>query len=126
MQNLLKLGRQKIVKDCDVKRHRLVAIAFSRSGCVIATATNRKGEGYISDYSFHAEEFLVRKLRKIKARERYGAIRVLVARLSKTGWASAAPCPGCRKILADYGIKDIWFTDRLTEPLQGGIWKLGT
>lgn len=118
MNSLLEIGSRKIRKDCDVRRHKLVAFAMSKSGCVIATATNRKHSGNVSDYSFHAEEFLVRKLRKLAARERFGPIRVLVARLSKSGWALAKPCNGCRRLLNGYGITDIWFTDRQ------GIFKL--
>lgn len=118
MNSLLELGSRKIRKDCDIRRHKLVAIALSKSGHIIASATNRKHSGNVSDYSFHAEEFLVRKLRKLSARERYGSIRILVARLSKSGWALAKPCNGCQRILKGYGITDVWFTDR------EGIFKL--
>jgi len=85
---------------------------MSKSGKIIASATNRLAEGRISDFSFHAEEFLVKKLRKLSARERYGPIRVLVARLARSGWALAKPCIGCKNILNAYGIDDVWYTDR--------------
>lgn len=112
MNSLLDLGSKKIAKDCDIRRHKLVAIAMSKSGHIIASATNRKHQGNISDYSYHAEEFLVRKLRRLSARERFGHIRVLVARLSRSGWALAKPCSGCKRILNNYGINDVWYTDR--------------
>lgn len=114
LETCLDLGDRKIRKHCDIKRHKLVAMAFSKSGKLIATATNRRGEGSISDFSIHAEEFLVRKLRRISARERYGKIRIIVARLSKRGWAMARPCRGCQKILAGYGIEDIWYTEQFS------------
>jgi len=111
--NALDIGKNKIRKDCSIKRHKLVAMAFSKSGYLICTETNRKGSGNVSDFSIHAEEFLVRKLRKLSARERYGKIRVVVARMAKSGWAMARPCGGCQKILSDYGITDIWYTQRI-------------
>lgn len=111
--SLLALGSRKISKDCDIRRHKLVAIAMSKSGHIIASATNRKASGRVSDFSFHAEEFLVRKLRKLSARERYGPIRVFVARLARSGWALAKPCDKCHSILTSYGIDDIWYTDKL-------------
>jgi cytidine deaminase len=113
MTDFLAIGQRKISKDCTIKRHKLVAMAFSKSGHLICTETNRKGRGALSDFSIHAEEFLVRKLRRLSARERFGKIRVVVARLSRTGWAMARPCAGCQKMLTDYGITDIWYTQRI-------------
>lgn len=99
----IELGRRKILKDCDIKRHRIVAIAFTPNGRVICLETNRAGSGAISDFSWHAEEFLVKKLLRIKARERFGKIHVLVARLGRRdGWTMGKPCDGCGKKLLRY------------------------
>ena len=96
----IELGRRKILKDCDIKRHRIAAIAFMPNGRVISIETNRLGSGDVSDFSWHAEEFLARKLERIKARERFGRINVLVARLGRQkGWTMAKPCDGCARKL---------------------------
>lgn len=111
---IFEFAKKKINKDCDVKRHRLCALAFNKNGCLIASATNRIHEdGYISEFSLHAEENLLRKLRKINASMRSsGYINVLVVRLAKgKGWTMARPCRGCEKLMRDYGITEISYTD---------------
>lgn len=107
----IELGRRKILKDCDIKRHRIVAIAFTPNGRVICLETNRAGSGDISDFSWHAEEFLIKKLLRIKARERFGKIHVLVARLGRRdGWTMARPCDGCGRKLLRY-VDRIYYVD---------------
>lgn len=113
MKNIpnVELGRRKIMKDCDIKRHRIVALAFRPNGQIICIETNRAGSGDVSDFSWHAEEFLVKKLLKIKARERLGRIHVLVARLGRRdGWTMAKPCNGCGKKLARY-VDKVYYVD---------------
>lgn len=104
--------QEKIESSCTVKRHRLCAIAFSKSGHIIASATNRiHSDGFVSNFSIHAEEFLINKLRKVKAKERFGKIRVLVVRLAKgKGWAMAKPCKNCENILRSYGVQEVSYT----------------
>lgn len=104
--------KYKIRKDCDVVRHKLCAIAFSKSGNIIASATNRIYNGLPeSPFSIHAEKYLIRKLKKLHAFERFGDIRVLVVRLAKSkGWAMAKPCQNCEKSLRDYKIQGVSFT----------------
>ena len=115
----LEFCKNKINRDCDIKRHKLAAIAFSKSGNIIASAVNRKGAGYISDFSFHAEEYLVKKLHKLRARERFGFIRVLVVRMGRaTPWALAKPCNGCRNILNNYGVTEVHYTDSFGRILE--------
>ena len=112
--DVMTFAKNKIHKDCDVKRHRLCALAFNKNGCLIASATNRIHEdGQVSDFSIHAEEFLIKKLRKINASVRSdGYICVLVVRLAKgKGWTMAKPCRGCEKLMRDYGITEISYTD---------------
>lgn len=107
----IELGRRKILKDCDIKRHRIVALAFTSNGRVIGMEVNRSGSGDVSDFSWHAEEFLIRKLLRLKAKERFGKINVLVARLSrKNGWTMAKPCEGCGKKLLRY-VDKVFYVD---------------
>lgn len=108
----LEIGKQKIFKDCSVKRHRIAAIAFTRNGQVIAHDTNRLGSGHVSEWSFHAEEFLANKLNRIAAYERFGAIHVLVARLGRgKGWTLAKPCAGCQRKLKLSGVVSVFYTE---------------
>lgn len=110
---ILEHCQDKIEKTCTVKRHRLCAVAFSQSGNIIASATNRiHNDGWVSDFSLHSEELLIRKLRKIRAIERFGKIRVLVVRLAKSkGWAMAKPCKKCEFLLRSYKVQEVSYTD---------------
>lgn len=108
----LEIGKQKIFKDCNIKRHRVVAIAFTRSGQIIACDVNRLGSGFVSVWSFHAEEFIANKLKRIGARERFGSIHVLVARLGRgKGWTLAKPCSGCERKLRLSGVDSVFYTE---------------
>ena len=111
----LELARRKIANHCDIKRHRIAALAFTPSGRVLAVETNRVGSGDISDFSWHAEEFLIRKLIRLKAKERFGKIYVLVGRLGRRdGWTMAKPCDGCSKKLARY-VDRVYYVDETGE-----------
>lgn len=108
----LELGKQKIFTDCDVKHHRIVAFAFTPGGHIICVETNRKGSGLVSDFSFHAEEFLDRKLSRIGAYDRYKKINILVARWARSKeWLLAKPCEGCMRKLLKRPIENIYYTD---------------
>ena len=112
MLDAYKIGIEKIDKDCDLKRYKVVAIAYNSSGKVIVVECNRSAEGQISKFSTHAEEFLVRKLRRIKAVERLGPISVVVMRLTPTGPAMSKPCKYCEQLLNKYGIDEIYYSSR--------------
>ncbi len=109
---ILDLCREKINRSCDVKRHRHCAMAFSKSGKLIACATNRIFDhGHVSDWSLHAEEMLIKKLRKIHAKERFGYIRILVVRMPKAQeWGMSKPCDGCQRMIKAYGINEVTYT----------------
>ncbi len=95
----------------DVKRAKILALAFRKNGMLIASSTNKLSLGDSQRFTYHAEEYLVRKLDKLKARERFGDITVLVMRFSKKhGWKLARPCSNCQRILEKYGIGTILFT----------------
>jgi hypothetical protein len=109
----LELGRLKILRSCNIRRHQLISLAFTPNGRVICLETNRAGSGDVSNFSWHSEEFLIKKLTKIKARERFGKIYVLVARLSRVRpgtWTLAKPCDGCGKKLLRY-VDKVFYTD---------------
>lgn len=109
---ILELCKIKINRSCNVKRHKHCAMAFSKSGKLITSATNViHNEGNVSNYSFHAEEYLINKLRRIHAKERFGYIRILVVRMPKgQEWGLSKPCPGCERLIKAYGINDISYT----------------
>lgn len=108
----LELGKQKILKDCNIKRQRIAAIAFVPNGQIIARETNRSGSGFVSQWSIHAEEGLANKLNRIAAYERFGAIHVLVARLGRgKGWTLAKPCSGCERKLKLSGVLSVFYTE---------------
>ena len=108
----LEIGKQKIFDSCNVRHHRVVAFAFTSSGHLIGVETNRKGSGEISDFSYHAEEFLDRKLARIGAYDRYKKINILVARWARSQeWLLAKPCNGCLRRLNKRPIDAIYYTD---------------
>lgn len=95
----------------DVKKSKHLAIAFRRNGSLISSATNQLVLGNPKQFSIHAEISLINKLRKIKAKERFGNITILVMRFSKRhGWKLSRPCPNCQRILEKYGVNTILFT----------------
>lgn len=116
----IELGRRKILKDCNIKLHKLVAIAFRPNGSIISIETNRLGNGELSDFSWHAEELLANRLHRIKARSRLGKVYVLVARLGRRdGWTMAKPCDGCARKLARVADKVFYVDSRGEVQLYG-------
>jgi len=112
LPDLDEVGRDKIYKDCTVRQHQIVAIAFTKTGRIISRETNRLGSGDVSDWSWHAEEFLANKLYKTKATARNKDVYVLVARLGRSkGWTLAKPCPGCRWKLKMSGVAAVFYTE---------------
>ncbi len=103
-------AHKKIIKS-DVRRAKLLAVAFRKNGSMIANSTNRVVRGSTKRWTIHAEEFLIQKLKKLRARERFGPLTVLVMRWTPSvGWKLAKPCKTCRKLLEEYGINTILFT----------------
>jgi len=110
--DIKKFAKEKIKRHCTVCNFKLASIALSHSGEVIASATNKRASGVISEFSEHAEEALVRRLKKLSAIERYKYIDVMVLRMKKNGeFGLAKPCPGCYRLLTNYGVRNIYYTD---------------
>lgn len=106
--NLDKTIRKALSKS-NIKRHKIAAVAIY--GGHVVVAQNMVGSGRSSQYSLHAEEMLLRKLRKLRFKERYGMPRVIVSRIKKDGSEGLSrPCYQCLRQLRSYGIFDIFYT----------------
>jgi len=107
------IGKYRLLKGGGVGRHSVSALAFTRSHYLLAKRTNKMGSGWVSKFSLHAEELLLRSLVKIKAKERFGYIKVLVLRWSKGKkmWALAKPCKGCSTLLGKYGVDEVHYSN---------------
>ncbi len=114
MRDVLNGKRNKCIHKAlksDVKRAKVLALAFRKNGMLITSATNKLSLGDNSRFTYHSEEYLVKKLHKLRAKQRFGDITVLVMRFSKKhGWKLARPCSNCQRILERYGVDTILFT----------------
>jgi cytidine deaminase len=99
--------------DCDVRRARMIALAFNaKSGNLITTATNRVIRGCTDKFTIHAEDFLIYKLRKINAFDRFKKITMLVIRHAKEkGWTMAKPCSKCQDLIRQTKIFSVYYTN---------------
>ena len=103
--------QRKINKDCTVETQKVVALATIGKN-LFSFDVNRRGEGIISDFSTHAEERLVNKLRKINAQYRFrDKLTFFVIRFRRIGGLGLAkPCDGCKNLLRYNGIKEIFYS----------------
>lgn len=109
---IISIGLAKIVKDCDVSSGRVVAIATTRNGHVIAAETNRQTSGVHNEWSIHAERFLAIKLNRINTKNRFRHITVYVMRLADYGITMARPCEHCQEALRNCGyIEEIYYSN---------------
>jgi len=114
-----------LIDRTTIIKAKVVAIAFTSSGHILARATNKAIFGMGNKWSYHAEHMLVNKLHKLKARERYGKIFVMVLRWSrsKMDWAMAKPCSNCESILRKYGIEMVYYSDNDGNIVKHQSWK---
>lgn len=107
----LKPLRRYILKRCDIKIHRMGAVIFTRNGHIVAMACNMRGDGYVSEFSFHCEEMVLEKssyFRKTRPKE---DVFILVVRVrGGNDWAMAKPCQGCHQLCKEAGVKGIFYT----------------
>lgn len=106
--------KQKIRNSCTVKVHKLACVVFNHKGHIYTCDTNRQihSDDDSDKWTFHAEEFVIKKLRRIKARERFRKLYILVARWrSHAGWGLAKPCGDCERILRIYGVDGVFYTN---------------
>jgi hypothetical protein len=104
---------KEMMEDGDAARKRVMAIAFSNRGHIIAKSINKAIFGRPDKFSLHAEHLLVNKLSKIRAKERFGKVFVMVLRWSKQkqDWTMAMPCEDCRSRLFSYGVCGVYYSD---------------
>jgi len=110
MLNKIKNKAVKTALYGNVKRAKISAIAFSKSGTILAMAHNRRTDGHKKKWTQHAEEVLLYKLNRIKAFVRFNNISILVLRICKNGIRMAKPCKKCMKLLSKVDVK-ILYTD---------------
>ncbi len=110
----LDLCFDRISKESNTHSFHLCAVAFTRSGHIIASSANRqltRADG-AKKWTEHAEEGLVRKLHNLKARQRFRTVYVLVARWSDAqGWLMAKPCGDCWRRLNNYDVDGVFYTN---------------
>jgi len=93
-----------------VHSQKLTAMALNGKH-IVCYETNRRGNGLVSRFSIHAEEFLIKKLRKTNAKNRYNALTVIVMRFRKDGSLGIAkPCVDCHRLLDNYGVKNVYYS----------------
>lgn len=101
----------KIKRECDIEIHKMGAIVFTRNGRVLGMACNRKGEGYVSNYSYHAEEMALRRTLRKRSYTKE-KIYLLVIRVTSRGtYNLARPCYPCYQLCKEAGIEQIFYTD---------------
>lgn len=115
--NKLKQTAIKVASYGNVKRAKMAALAFSESGELIASCHNRRINSQKNKWTEHAEEGLIRKLKKLKAFNRYGKISILVLRFNIYGVAMAKPCKQCQRLLARHNI-DVFYTNGVGEIIR--------
>ncbi len=96
----------------NVKRAKICAIAITPSGRVVAVANNRRTDGDKNRWTEHAEECLIKKIKRTKAIDRFGKLIIIVMRINSRGIVMAKPCNKCRSLLAKLGDKiTVYYTD---------------
>ena len=94
----------------EIIRARVGAVVFTDTGNILTHACNCRLYGH-KTLTIHAERSALAKIVKIRARERYGSINMLVVRVRANGTLSCAkPCQECEYYLREAGIK-VWYTD---------------
>jgi cytidine deaminase len=103
---------KKAASYANVRRAKLCAIAVTLSGRVVAVAHNRRTDGDKNRWTEHAEECLIRKIKRTKAIERFGKLILLVMRINTRGLVMAKPCARCQSMIAKLGNNiTVYYTD---------------
>lgn len=106
----LKPIRDYICNKSSVRIHKMAAIAFTRNGYIVATGYNQRGGGYVSRYSLHCEEMVLKKCAYFQKQNRAKKVYLLVIRLRSRDYGLAKPCSGCYKLCRKAGIAGIYYT----------------
>lgn len=106
----LKPLRRYILENCDIKIHRVGAVLFGGNGRIFAMACNRKGNGYVSEFSYHAEEMVLRKGAHPWRQSRQKAYILVVRIRGGADYGLAKPCEGCHQLCKEAGVAGIFYT----------------
>lgn len=108
----LKPLRKYILRNSNIKIHRVGAVLFTSNGRVLAMAANKKGNGYVSEFSYHAEEMVLRKgaYPWRKARSKAYILVVRIRSGTASDYALAKPCEGCHQLCKEAGVSGIFYT----------------
>jgi cytidine deaminase len=106
----LKPLRKYILANCDIKIHRVGAITFNANGNILAMACNRKGNGYVSPFSYHAEEMVLSKGSHPWRKSRSKAYILVVRIRGGSDYGLAKPCEGCHQLCKEAGVSGIYYT----------------
>lgn len=110
----INLAIKRAFRESDILIHKMAAICFLRNGSVLGVSANRRGDGYVSDYSYHAEEMVLNKTEyaRRKARKENAKVYLLVVRINRRGELRlAAPCRSCFVLCKEAGISQIFYTN---------------
>lgn len=105
---------EKVAGYSDIIKARVSAIAITKGGTIIATASNRRLYDNFVDWSIHAEAALIKKLNKLCAFNRFKNITIFVFRISSKGISMSRPCIKCQKLLNKYPATIFYTTENGT------------
>lgn len=101
------LGKLKayVDRNCDIAIHRMGAVLFTRNGHVLGYSCNRRGNGYVSEFSYHCEEMVLNKTEYQRNQRPKEKFYILVVRFLRSGeYGLAAPCGPCREMCKEAGV----------------------
>ena len=101
---------EKVAGYSDIVKARVSAIAITKGGTIIATASNRRLYDNFVDWSIHAESALIKKLNKLCAFDRFKNITIFVFRISSLGVSMAKPCIRCQRLITKYPLSVFYTT----------------
>ena len=96
-----------VAKKSDVVRGKVGAVIFTRSGNIIASASNTIFYRHKGKWTIHAEEAAIRKIINLRHKHEFGQLYILVVRY-KAGSDTlgiSRPCPKCQTLLKWAGIR---------------------
>lgn len=108
----------------NVKRHKIVAAAYSPSFHYITSTVNAKGSGKVSRHSLHAEERLLNRLAKSGMFMKYPHVHILVIRYSPMwGYRLARPCRKCMGLIRRCQVASVYYsTGDVYTPFRSTSW----
>lgn len=106
----LKHLRRYVINHSDIKIHRVGAVLFTGNGRILSMACNMRGNGYVSEFSYHAEEMVLDKGRYAWKQARNKAYILVVRIRGRNDWGLAKPCAACHQLCQEAGVSGIFYT----------------